>query len=64
MREVKITETLKGKNKNARNSFIAVRVPGSNSKLAIFEHSTDTQVPSDLHNPALQNDFSGGNSLM
>lgn len=64
VREVKVTETIKGKNKNARNSFVAVRVPGSTSKLAIFEHSTDSQVASNIHNPALQEDWSGGNSLM
>ena len=64
VREVKIAETVKGKSSFARNSFVAVRVPGSSTKLAIFEHNTESQVPSDLHNPALQNDYSGGNSLM
>ena len=42
VREVKISETVKGKSSFARNSFVAVRVPGSKTKLAIFEHNTDS----------------------
>lgn len=62
--EVKIADSLKNKAKNSRNSFIAVRVPGSSSQLAIFEHDTDTTIPSSQSNPALQSDWSGGGSIV
>ena len=62
VRELKVTESHKSKIKNARNSYAAVRVPGSNSKIAVFEHNSDTQTPSAIHNPALQDDWSGGGS--
>ena len=39
-------------------------MPGSSSQLAIFEHDTDTAIPSSASNPALQNDWSGGSSIV
>lgn len=62
--EVKIADSLKHKAKNSRNSFVAVRVPGSSSQLALFEHDTDTAIPSSQSNPALQSDWSGGGSIV
>ena len=53
VQEIKIQDSHKTKIKNARNSYAAVRLPGSNSKIAIFEHNTDTQIASTLHNPKL-----------
>ena len=62
VQDIKIVESVKSKGKNSRNSFVAVRVPGSASKLAILEHDTDSTIPSNQSNPALQDDWSAGGS--